>query len=477
MQKAIIKRSLGHLVLSLSSALLLSAPAIAADNNNIYNNNNSTPFVAKNALADGQKLSIEQASSPSFSSAELEQMLAPIALYPDALLTHILIASTYPIEVVDAERWLSKNPQLTTKTNTQAIAEAAEEKDWDASVKALLPFPTILKELSEDLHWMRDLGDAFLQDETQVLASVQVLREKADQAGNLNNMSNVNVIRETRTIIIEPRQTDVIYVPYYDSRVVYGNWRWAHHPPIYWHQPRHFASHHGPYYWHNPVHLSVGLFFGAVQWNNRHVVVHHHKSRYYKRHSNRKASTSYQAQRWQHNPRHRKGVAYRTTQIQKKYRSHAQSAQQHKVIRSKQKHFITNKHVTKNTSQQHQSLNHKLKVNRAQKIDKHQLRRTRLTKTEPYKQDKWQKNKVKSHVYKGNKATEQSTRSHAKRHENKHISTKSYTKPVNNVRHTVSKAQRQKIEKREHKRSNTRVEQHRKHNTMRAQQSKVRQQN
>lgn len=473
MQKAIIKRSLGHLILSLSSVLVLSAAAIAADNHN----NNSTPFVAKNALADGQKSSIEQANSPSFSSAELEQMLAPIALYPDALLTHILIASTYPIEVVDAERWLSKNPQLTTKTNTQAIADAAEEKDWDASVKALLPFPAVLKELSEDLHWMRDLGDAFLQDETQVLASIQVLREQADQAGNLSNMSNVNVIRETRTIIIEPRQTDVIYVPYYDSRVVYGNWRWAHHPPIYWHQPRHFASHHGPYYWHNPVHLSVGLFFGAVQWNNHHVVVHHHKSRYYKRHSNRKASTSYQAQRWQHNPRHRKGVAYRTTQIQKKYRSHAQSAQQHKVIRSKQKHFISNKHVTKNTSQQHQSLNHKLKVNRAQKIDKHQLRRARLTKTEPYKQDKWQKNKVKSHVYKGNKATEQSTRSHAKRHENKHISTKSYTKPVNNVRHTVSKAQRQKSEKREHKRSNTRVEQHRKHNTMRTQQSKVRQQN
>ena len=157
-------------------------------------------------------------------------MLAPIALYPDALLTHILIATTYPIEVVDAERWINKNKQL----SSEALLDAAENKDWDASVKALLPFPSVLKKLSEDLHWMRNLGDAFLQDEALVLASLQTLRQQADQAGNLENMNNVKVVRDTQTIIIEPKQNNIIYVPYYDTRVVYGHWRWSHYPPIFW---------------------------------------------------------------------------------------------------------------------------------------------------------------------------------------------------------------------------------------------------
>lgn len=359
MQKFNFRRSLGVLAFSLSSALLFSTPVLAISNDNTT--------------------SAEQTDSSNvFSKAELAQMLAPIALYPDALLTHILIATTYPIEVVDAERWLTKNKQL----NSQALADAAETQDWDASIKALLPFPNILKKLSEDLHWMRNLGDAFLQDEALVLASVQALRQQADQAGNLENMNNVKVVRETQTIIIEPRQRDIIYVPYYDTRVVYGHWRWSHYPPVFWHQPQYYTSHHGPYYWHNPVHLSVGLFFGAVHWSNRHVVVHHHKSRYYKHHSKRKVSTSYQTKRWQHNPRHRKGVAYRTSNIQKKYRSHAPSVQKNKALRSKQKHIVNKHQYTKNISNsKHRSFQQKLKVNRAVKIDSHPIRKNTQVKT------------------------------------------------------------------------------------------------
>lgn len=353
MQKTKFKRSLNYLILSLSSALAYSSTSIANDNNATmrYETNRDVGYTEQTY------------DNSNFSQAQLEQMLAPIALYPDALLTHILIASTYPIEVVEAERWLSSHNQL----SANAIVNAADDKDWDASVKALLSFPNVLQKLSADLQWMRNLGDAFLQNEAQLLASVQTLRRRADQTGNLDSMNNVKVVRDTQTIIIEPQQPNIIYVPYYDTRVVYGHWRWSHYPPIYWHQPTRYVSHHGPYYWHDPIHLTVGLFFGAVHWTNRHVIVHRHKSRYYKHHSNRKVTHNSQSMRWQHNPRHRKGVAYRTTNIQKKYRSHTPSMQQHRVMREKQKH-LAHKNIKAN-SNKHQNLKKKLSVNRS--VSKH----------------------------------------------------------------------------------------------------------
>jgi len=163
-----------------------------------------------------------------FSEAELAQMLAPIALYPDSLLTHILISSTYPIEIVEAHRWLKKNDKL----NSTQIAELIENFDWDASVKALVPFEQILSRLSDDLSWMQQLGDAFLQDEARVLESIQALREQAKLAGNLGKMDNMDVSYEDNNIIIEPREKEVVYVPYYDTRMVYGSWYWFLYPPV-----------------------------------------------------------------------------------------------------------------------------------------------------------------------------------------------------------------------------------------------------
>lgn len=412
MKKFNFKRSLSCLALSLSSVLFFSTPALAISD--IDDSTASTSQTDNNSV---------------FSKAELEQMLAPIALYPDALLTHILIATTYPIEVVDAERWLNKNKQL----SSEALSDAAENQDWDASVKALLPFPNILKTLSEDLHWMRNLGDAFLQDEALVLASVQTLRQQADQAGNLENMSNVNIVRETKTIIIEPRHSDIIYVPYYDTRIVYGHWRWSHYPPVYWQQPQYYTSHHGPYYWHNPIHLSVGLFFGAVHWSNRHVVVHHHKSRYYKHHSKRKSSSSYQTQRWQHNPRHRKGVAYRTTNIKKKYRSHIPSVQKHKALRAKQKHLVAKHQHRKNIgNDQHRSFQQKLKVNRAMKIENAQLKRNSVVTS-----------KIRS--------------AKTIKTEHKQVNHKRFSHQQNKVKYTDKKSHRKIRQESNHKRSGTKV--------------------
>lgn len=485
MLKVKFKRPLNYLILSLSSALVFSTSAFTADN------------TSANAYGSNAKATLtEQANNTSnFTDAELEQMLAPIALYPDALLSHILIATTYPIEVVDAERWLKQNSQL----STQALADAAEDKDWDPSVKALLPFPNVLKKLSEDLYWMRNLGDAFLQDEAQVLASVQILRKQADKAGNLKKMDNVNVVRETQTIIIEPRQTDIIYVPYYDTRVVYGDWRWSRYPPIFWHHPVQYASHHGPYYWHDPVHLTVGLFFGAVHWNNRHVVVHHHKSRYYKRHSNKKISTSYQAKRWQHNPHHRKGVAYRTSNIQTKYRSHTPSVQQHKAVRAKQKHWVNkNKHPTKHVSNKSQNLKHNLQVNRAVKIDKHKVKKASLTKHEPYKN--WQQTKDNRKTYNDRGKTVKAIKTAPVQHINKHQAVKTRevndnnrqsnqvftsrrniekraSKPVNTHRSTYQQKQRSPSAEKVTKRSNTKAANRHKSTASRTHQSRVRQHN
>jgi hypothetical protein len=281
------------------------------------------------------------------SEAELAQMLAPIALYPDSLLTHILISSTYPIEIVEAHRWLKKNNKL----NSNQIAKSIENFEWDASVKALVPFEQILSRLSEDLIWMQQLGDAFLQDEERVLESIQALREQAKQSGNLDKMDNMDVSYENNNIIIEPVQKEIVYVPYYDTRMVYGNWYWSSYPPVYW-APSHrvYVNHYNPFYWHSGIHISFNYFFSTFHWHKRHVVVvNPHKSRHYR--SRRAISREGYAKRWSHKPVHRRGVAYKTTHTRQKYHSNrGKSFQKSKHSKSNHRQFkqrlSTNKYVT-----------------------------------------------------------------------------------------------------------------------------------
>ena len=141
-----------------------------------------------------------------YSQAELEQMLAPIALYPDSVLTHILIAATYPLEVIEAERWVANNPDL----SNDKLMDKGEQMEWDPSVVALLPFANILTKMSDELTWTRQLGDAFLANEEQVLASIQSLRQKADNAGTLAQMENVDVAREDNNIAITPVDPQIV---------------------------------------------------------------------------------------------------------------------------------------------------------------------------------------------------------------------------------------------------------------------------
>lgn len=310
-------------------------------------------------------LDAEEEQAFVLSEAELAQTLAPIALYPDTLLTHILIASTYPIEVIEAERWLNKHSKLTAAQ----VEKKAEKKDWDASIKALLAFPRVIAKLSEDLTWMQELGNAFLQDEARVLASIQTLRQQADQAGNLANMDNVKVIKEQKIIIIEPARPEVIYVPYYDTRVVYGRWHWAHYPPIYWRNPNYYAAHYGHFYWGHGVHISSHFYFSAFHWHNRHVVVNHYNRLGY--HPRKKIVSSHSAKRWNHQPKHRRGVAYSNGRLKHKYygyRPNVRSTNTYKNTVHRNKTHSGNAHksrVYKSNSHKNKAIKHNKVVRNA----------------------------------------------------------------------------------------------------------------
>jgi hypothetical protein len=249
---------------------------------------------------------------PIFSQAEIEQMLAPIALYPDTVLSHVLIAATYPLEVVQAERWTRQNPDL---NGADAVA-AVEDQDWDPSVKALVAFPQILERMSEDLTWTQDLGDAFLLDEERVLLGIQELRQRAYAEGNLQTTEYVEVVREPDTIIIESRTREVVYIPYYDTRVVYGAWHWPGYYPVYWHRPSHYYWHSG-FYWGPGVRVHHGFYFSSFHWGQRRtVVVHVHQHQPHPRFdSGRSIARHERARHWRHDPYHRRGVEYRRVQV------------------------------------------------------------------------------------------------------------------------------------------------------------------
>lgn len=206
-----------------------------------------------------------------YRDAELDRLLAPIALYPDSVLSHVLIAATYPLEVVQAARWSRAHPAL----SGEAAVEAVEHESWDPSVKALAAFPEILARMDEDLEWTSDLGHAFLDDESQLMDRVQVLREHAYDAGRLDSLDHVRVVREREIIYIEPAVRDVVYVPYYDPWHVYGTWWWPDYPPYCWRSwhGRPAAYYRSGFYWGVGFHVAPAFYFTGFHWPERHVVV------------------------------------------------------------------------------------------------------------------------------------------------------------------------------------------------------------
>ncbi len=177
-----------------------------------------------------------QAAS-TFKPEEIEALVAPIALYPDSVLSQVLMASTYPLEIVHAARWVKANPNV----KGEAAVKAVESQPWDVSVKSLVAFPQVLEPMNDKLDWTQKLGDAFLAQQKDVLAAVQRLRGRAEQSGNLKSNDQQKVIIEQPTgvaeqtiVRIEPANPQVIYVPTYNPTVVYGTWWYPAYPPYYW---------------------------------------------------------------------------------------------------------------------------------------------------------------------------------------------------------------------------------------------------
>ena len=271
----------------------------------------------------------DQPATRRFGQEELDQMLAPIALYPDSLLAQILMASTYPLEVVQAERWAKANKHLTG----DQLNDALDQKDWDPSVKALVPFPQVLSMMSEKLEWTQKLGDAFLDQEEEVMDTIQRLREKAQAAGNLRDTEQQRVIVQERIIEIVPVQPEVIYVPVYDPMVIYGPWWYPAFPPFFFPPPPGVIIVRGFGFWRGiPVGRSWGYAWGHWDWRRRHIYVNTNRHININRHiSTHRADI--QTTRWQHDVRHRRGVSYRSEAAQERYRRPPTGAERRREFR------------------------------------------------------------------------------------------------------------------------------------------------
>lgn len=242
------------------------------------------------------------------SPSKIEQLVAPIALYPDSLLSQVLIASTYPLEVVEAARWAHENPGLTG----QPLQEALGKQSWDPSVKALVAVPQTLQMMSDKLAWTQELGDVFLAQQQDVLGAVQRLRARAAAAGNLQTTPQQKVTRSSSgaagsapLYVIEPAVPDTYYVPIYDPGVAFGAWPYVDDRPFFWYPPGYVIG--------SALSFAAGVAVGAaiwghIDWQRRRVNVN--VNRY-----NQFNHTHITNNAWVHNPAHRGNIPYRDRNV------------------------------------------------------------------------------------------------------------------------------------------------------------------
>ena len=253
---------------------------------------------------------------------QLDSLVAPIALYPDALLSQTLVASTYPLEVVQLKQWLDQHKDLKGK----ALADAALKQDWDPSIQALAGLPDLVKQLADNIKWTTDLGNAFLAQQSDVMDAVQRMRKKAEDAGNLKSSEQqkveTKVVENKQIVIIEQASPEVVYVPSYNPTVVYGAPVYPY-PPIAYPPPGYYAAGMAISF---GVGVAMGAFWsGGAGWGcgwggNNNVYINHNNN--FVNNSNRqninnvnrgnRASTlpARGNSNWQHNPQHRGGAPY-----------------------------------------------------------------------------------------------------------------------------------------------------------------------
>ena len=250
---------------------------------------------------------------------QLDDLVAPIALYPDPLISQILVAATYPLELVQAWQWLQRNPGL----NGADLTQAAQQQNWDPSIQALVVFPDLVKRLNQDITWTTNLGNAFLNQQVDVMDAVQRMRSKAEQAGKLSSTSQQTVTNTTDAgqpvIEIQPANPQVMYLPNYDPAYIWG-------PPLYY--P--YASWYYPGgYFGFGMGIQIGAFFGGgwggwggwgwrPGWGNHSVIVNNNFIHRYNFNSGRGGSLSGRSS-WSHDASHRQGVPYSNSGMSSRY--------------------------------------------------------------------------------------------------------------------------------------------------------------
>ena len=258
-----------------------------------------------------------------FSEEELDQMLAPIALYPDSLLAQVLMAATYPADVVEAAKWSKANPDQKGDAAVNAVAD----QPWDPSVKSLVAFPQVLTMMSAKPDDMQRLGDAFLAQPSQVMDRVQFLRKKAQEAGNLETNEQQKVTTQADSgqsvIIIEPTQPQTVYVPVYQPTVVYGAWWHPAYPPYYWPPPPHYypgGAFVAGVVWGAAIVGIHNSLWGGCHWGHGHGSVNINVNRYNNINvNNRITNVNSGNTNWNHNAANRKGVPYRDDKTRQQY--------------------------------------------------------------------------------------------------------------------------------------------------------------
>ena len=276
----------------------------------------SPAFAADEPAAGTEATSSEEQQ---LSQGELDALVAPIALYPDALLAQVLMAATYPLEVVQADRFAKANSSL----KGDKLDDALAKEDWDGSVKSLVATPTVLAMMSKDLDWTQKLGDAVLAQQADVMDAIQRLRAKAEDNGKLASTKEqkVTVSKEAdnkEVIVIEPTNPETVYVPYYEPEVVYGSWDYPDYPPYY------FAPGPG---WVVGGAIATGIAWGTayaignaiwddIDWHDHNIYVDIDKNVNINKKVNK---NDVKHGKWEHDSKHRKGVKYDKS-VENKYR-------------------------------------------------------------------------------------------------------------------------------------------------------------
>ena len=275
--------------------------------------------------------------SKAFKQEELDQMLAPIALYPDSLLSQVLMAATYPSDVADAAKWSKAHPDQKGDAAVKAVAD----QPWDPSVQSLVAFPQVLATMDEKPDWVQRVGDAFLAQPEDVMDSVQRLRAAAQKSGNLETTEQQKVIVEQtpqteQTIIkIEPASPQVVYVPAYNPTVVYGSWWYPSDPPVYLPPPPGYVFGTALV---SGIAFGVGIgitnaLWGGCNWGRGSVDIN--VNRYNNINVNKKLNVNQKNVNWNHNAQNRRGVPYRDANSRERYGKQVAGADNRKEFRGR----------------------------------------------------------------------------------------------------------------------------------------------